>query len=222
MNNLVNENHQKISEGLSVQQFRKRLFDQGFSVSKEHIIGIIKKRKMKEEGLVIMQKFYTEKGLRSGYIIKNEGIRIITLDIKKIFPEQKKDYLIESTKPIQPQKHSLAEIKQLHYDLATVAEYMENQQIQIEDLRNQQNMCRVSAVEDNELLKMQRKIVENRLFKKKLSWNDDSARQKEYAYLRSHLDKKLNISRVTNLNTEEHKIVRDELMEIMDWEGILY
>lgn len=219
MNSLISQDHKKISDGLTIKQFRKRLYDQGFSVSKEHIIGIIKKRKLREEGSVIMQKFYTEKGLRSGYIIKPEGGRIITLEIKKIYPEQKKDYLIESTKPKIP---TLAEIKQIGLALAGMSEAMENQQIQIEDLRNQQNMCRVSAEKDYELLQYQREIVEHRLHKKKLSWLDDSARQQEYAFLRNYLGKEIHIPRVANLNAKEHEIVRDKLLEIMEWEGIPY
>ncbi len=82
MGYIVKRDHWNINEGLTVLQFKDKLFDQGFSISKEHIIGIIKKRKMREEGLVSMQKFYTEKGMRTGYIIRPEGIRIITLEIK--------------------------------------------------------------------------------------------------------------------------------------------
>lgn len=213
------ESHKKISDGLSVQDFRKKLFNQGFSVSKEWIIQLIKDLKLKEEGSVSVQKFYTEKGMRTGYIIHPEGGRILTLKIKKILPEQKMDYLIESTKP---KSMSLAEIKQFGLALIGLSETMETQQKQIEDLRKEQNMCRVSAFEDEELLKFQREIIEHRLHKKMLVYEDKSARQTEYQYLRNYLGKEIGISRVTNLNAKEHEIVREKLIDIMEWEGIPY
>ena len=160
MNNIVSEKHKKISDGLTVKQFKNKLLDQGFSVSKQHIIGIIKKCKLREEGLVLVQKIYTSNGLKDAYIIRPEGGRIITLEIRKIFPEEKKQYLIESTKPQLP---TLAEIKQIGLALAGFSEVVEDQQKQIENLADQQRMCRVSAREDNELLKLQEIFLEQML-----------------------------------------------------------
>jgi len=219
MNNIVGENHKKISDGLSVQDFRKRLFNQGFSVSKEHIIGIIKKHKLREEGLIGVQKFYTPGGMQTGYIIHPEGGRIITLEIKKIFPKQKMEYLIESTKP---KTMSLAEIKQFGLALAGMSDEIIEVKDEIKLLQNEQNMCRVSAIKNEELKKFSREIVTHRLNKKGLVYEDPSVRSSEYAYLRSYLKKEIGISRVTNLNAKEHQLVRDALMDIMEWEKVPY
>lgn len=57
--------------------------------SKSHLLQLIKDLKLIEGGSVSVQKFYTEKGMCSGYIIHPEGGRILTLKIKKIMPEEK-------------------------------------------------------------------------------------------------------------------------------------
>lgn len=219
MKSIAKEEHKKISAGLSTQQLLKKLKEQGYEISKRHLFRIRDEREMVKRELVWVAKIATPRGFQNSYIWSKEGTHEILMSVKKIYPEEKKQYLIEATKPQLP---SLAEIKQIGLALAGISDTLEYQQKQIEDLQNQQNDCRVSAEKDNNLLRLQREIVEHRLHKKKLSWNDRSARQIEYGYLRSYLDKEIGISRVTNLNGKEHHIVRDKLLEIMDWEKIPY
>lgn len=212
------ESH-KITIGRTTQQLLKDLKDRGQGISKSHLLQLTNDLNLKEKSLVGVQKIWTPSGMQNCNIYTKEGVRQILMSVKKLFPEEKKDYLIESTKP---KTMSLAEIKQFGLALIGLSDTMENQQKQIEDLREEQNMCRVSAIKDNELLKFSREIVEHRLHRKGLVYGDNSARAIEYAYLRGYLNKEIGISRVTNLNSKEHKLVRDTLIDIMEWEGIPY
>jgi len=219
MNNIVSEKHKKITIGRTTQQLLKDLEERGQKVSKSHLLQLTNDLKLRERGLVSVQSIWTKKGPRNTNLYIKEGVKEIIMSVNKIMPEEKKQYLIESTKTQLP---SLAEIKQIGLALAGISETIETQQKKIESLEDQQKMCRVSAMEDNELLKFQEIIVRYRLYKKNLSWDDNSARQKEFQFLRGYLGREIGISRVTNLNTKEHKLVRDILMEIMEWEGIPY
>jgi len=219
MNDIIGENHKKISIGRTTQQLLKDLKDRGQGISKSHLLQITNDLELREEGSVTVQSIWTVTGARNTNLYSKEAVRKIILSVDKIIPQEKKQYLIESTKP---KSMSLTEIKQFGLALIGLSETMENQQKQIEDLKTEQNMCRVSAEKDEQLKKFQREIVEHRLHKKKLVWNDDSARQKEFQYLRGYLGKEFGISRVTNLNAKEYEIIRNELLEIMEREKIPY
>lgn len=209
----------KITIGRTTQQLLQDFKDRGQEISKSHLLQLTKDLKLREEGLVSVQSIWTEKGPRNTNLYTKEGCRKIIMSVNKMFTEEKKQYLIESTKP---KTMSLVEIKQFGLALASMSDELIEVKEEVKLLQNNQNMCRVSAINDNELLKLQEWIIKHRLHKKKLSWNDNSMRQTEYQYLRSYLGKEIGISRVTNLNTKEHKIVRDELLGIMDREGIPY
>ena len=219
MNNIVSEKHKKTTIGRTTQQLLKDLEERGQKISKGYLLQLTNDLRLKERGLVSVISQMTKKGMRPHNIYLKEATKEIIMSVNKMFPEEKKEYLIGSTKTQLP---SLAEIKQIGLALAGISETIENQQKKLVSLEDQQKMCRVSAREDNELLKFQENIVRHRLYKKNLSWDDNSARQKEFQFLRGYLGREIGISRVTNLNTKEHKLVRDILMEIIEWERIPY
>lgn len=219
MNDIIGENHQKISIGRTTQQLLFDLKNQGFEISKSWLLEKTNELNLKEKNLVFVQKIWTKAGGRNTNIYTKEGTRQILMSVKKIFPEQKKDYLIESTKP---KTMSLAEIKQFGLALAGMSDELIGVKEEVKLLQNEQNMCRVSAIKDDELKDFSREIITNRLYKKGLVYEDASARSKEYAYLRSYLKEKIQISRITNLNAKEHQLVRETLIDLMEWEGIPY
>lgn len=218
MNDIVKETH-KITVGRTTQQLLQDLRDRGQTLSKGYLLQLTNDLKLRERGLVSVISQMTIKGMRPHNIYNKEAVREILINVNKMFPEEKKQYLTESTKP---KTMSLAEIKQFGLALAGMSDEVIEVKEEIKLLQNEQNMCRVSATKDNELKKFSREIVTHRLHKKGLVYEDKSARSSEYGYLRSYLNKEIDISRVTNLNAKEHQLVRDALIDIMEYEGIPY
>jgi len=185
------------------------------------------------------QKIGWSNNLPAPYIWGDEDIKNFIAEYSKAIPEAKKDLtkkyinegiVIAKTDNFEVVKAQFRAIGNLIESIekerkVTNQKILENkqeiQQLREEQIEREKFYC-VSGEKDVYLRNKLKILIRTRLIKKRLRWNNASARAKEYSNFWEELEKNCGLRRVTNINQREHNLARDFILEKLDDEGIEY